>query len=341
MNSVCPACPTAAAPEPVETHHDPIGGKTYRLFRCRGCGVVFTEPREPVGAEWYEKSAPIRHLEARPAPESDWRYRRFFAAPPPPGFLLDVGCGDGRFLKLAKARGFKAAGFDFEARMIALAKANGIDDVQSTEFSAYCRGRKADEFDCVTLFDVLEHTPEPAWFMGELRRLLKPGGHVAITFPNAQRPLPWGREDHDYPPHHFTRWTPRAIRDFLERSGFKIVRQESGTLKVRYLADHFFFFLVMPLVLGAARRLLFGRGSGGTITELYAAQGVEPGAKGSGGGVRGILSDKVMRQRLVNAFKAACYLLIMPLAAGMTLYYRMTSSERGDCLFTLARLERK
>ena len=53
-----------------------------------------------------------------------------------------------------------------------------------------------------------------------------------MTLPNALRPLPFVREQHDYPPHHFTRWTPEAMRGFLEREGFSVVHQDAGSLKV-------------------------------------------------------------------------------------------------------------
>lgn len=343
--TICPACPTTAEARLVETHEDRIGGKTYRILSCGHCGVVFSQPREPVGADWYEKAAPIRHLERRPPPEKDWRYRTFFAVPPPGGKLLDVGCGDGDFLSLAQSRGFACSGFDFERRMVDLARSRGIPDVESSEFYAYCAGRAENEFDCVTLFDVLEHSPEPALFLGGLRRLLKLGGHVAITLPNARRPLPWRREEHDFPPHHFTRWTPAAMRGFLERNGFTIVRQESATLKVGYLADHFFFYALMPWLLAPARRFLFGR-TRGTISDLYAAEDSRTAAESAkkrclGTWPRGVLADKALRQRLVNSFKAGCFLVIWPAAALATAYCRLRLPECGDCLFTLARLDRK
>jgi len=280
-------------------------------------------------------------------PESDWRYRTFFAQGLPPGKLLDVGCGDGGFLTMAKTKGFAAAGFDFERRMVELAHSRGLIDVESAEFGEYCRGRTADEFDHITLFDVLEHTPEPGWFLGELKRLLKLGGHVAITLPNALRPLPWGREEHDFPPHHFTRWTPRAMRGFLERNGFRVIRQDAAKLKIYYLAEHFFFYVLMPSLLGAARRLLFGAAAGRTITELYAERSKTSAAppdavRGSWRDrARAVLCDKWTRQRVVNAFKALCAVFVYPMAAAMAAYYRLRRPECGDSLFTLARLERK
>ena len=329
----CPACGSAAPRPLVEEHLDPVGGIRYRVVSCPDCGVVSSEPRAAVGADWYEKSAPIRDLERRPPPEDDWRFRQFLSDRVPPGRLLDVGCGDGGFLRLAAAAGFTPTGFDFDARVAALARAKGLD-AHAAEFSAFCAGRKAGEFDAITMFDVLEHTPEPAWFLGELKRLLAPGGRVAVTLPNGLRPLPWRREEHDFPPHHFTRWTPDSLRGFFERHGFEVVRQDAGTLKLRYLSDHFFFFRVMPGLLALARRVLFGRAAdkgGATITELYGR---------SGGAPAGVLGDKLRRQRLADAARAAFSIAFFPFALVQQAYYRAREPRSGDCLYTLARLKR-
>lgn len=326
----CPACGSAAPLGFVEDHFDRVGGKRYRLLRCPDCGVVSSEPREPVGADWYAKAAPIRGRERHAPPQSDWRFRQFFADGVAPGRLLDVGCGDGGFMRLALERGFEPTGFDYDERVAAQARAKGLD-AQAMEFSDFISRRKPGEFDTAVLFDVLEHTPEPAWFFGQIKRLLHPGAHVAITLPNDLRPLPWGRVELDYPPHHFTRWTPDSMRSFLERQGFDVVRQESSALKLRYLSDHLFFYRVMPGVLALAKRLLFGktaREDGATLTELYGrADAAKP----------GFLSDKLRRQRIVDAARFAFQCLFAPAGLILRAYYRRRDPRGGDYLYTLAR----
>ncbi len=314
----------------VENHFDHYGGRSYRLFRCRVCAVVSTEPRTAVGADWYVKATPLRDRESRPPPESDWRFQQFLSDRLTPGRLLDVGCGDGGFLRLAAGHGFAPIGFDYDARVVAQAKARGLDAC-AMEFSDFIAGCKPGEFDFVTMFDVLEHTPEPAWFFGQVKRLIRPGGHVVITLPNALRPLPWGREEHDFPPHHFTRWTPDAMKDFLEREGFEVIRQEAGALKLRYLCDHFFFYRLMPNVLALARRVLFGKpaeGTGATLTELYDR---------AGGAKAGMLGDKMRRQKIINAARCSFQCLFAPVGLCLKTYYCSREPRSGDCLFTLAR----
>lgn len=324
----CPACASASPLSFVEDHYDRIGKKPYRLLLCPDCGVVSSEPREAVGAEWYAAAAPLRALEKKPPAGSDWRFRQFLSEKLPPGRILDVGCGDGGFMDLARGAGFSPAGFDYDERVVAQARAKGLADAHAMEFKKFCASRKAGEFDAATFFDVLEHTPEPAWFFGEVKRLLKPGAHVAITLPNGLRPLPWGREEHDFPPHHFTRWTPQSMRRFLERQGFEVVRQEAGTLKLRYLSDHFFFYRVMPKLIAGAKRVLFREAKGATLSELY---------EKAGDGKPGVLADKGRRQGLVNAARFTFQVAFTPVAIGMKAYYRSGNEYCGDSLYTLAK----
>jgi len=305
-----------------------VAGGHYALWSCAPCGVVFSEPRQAPPPDWYEKAAPLRAKEIQPIPEGDPRFAFFLGAGLTPGKLLDAGCGDGGFLALAQASGWKGVGFDYEKRMIEIAKFRGVE-AHASEFDAFCRSRGAGEFDAIALFDVLEHTPEPTELLGKLKPLLKKGGHVVLTLPNALRPLPFVREEHDYPPHHFTRWTPEAMKGFLERNGFRVVRQDSGLLRLAYLSDHICFYAVMPFVLGIAKRLLFGAASEGkTITELYQTTGKA-----------GALADKSLRQNLVDTAKILMHAVTWPAAIGLCVYYRATRPHPGDCLYTLARRE--
>jgi hypothetical protein len=114
---------------------------------------------------------------------------------------------------------------------------------------------------------------------------------------------------------------------FLERNGFCVVRQDASSLRLAYLSDHVYFFAFMPYVLGAAKRLLFGVAPAGkTVTELYESTGKA-----------GALSDKATRQRLVDAAKLIGRVVTWPAAVLMWLYYKASSSQPGDSLYTLAR----
>lgn len=337
MTDACPACGSAAPPRPVEDYADPVAGRRYALKECAACAVVFSEPREAVGPDWYEAAGPLRGREPSGDPRKDWRFARFLEAGLPPGKVLDVGCGEGGFLLLARERGWEVSGFDYDRRVVDLARAKGLSDVRAEEFSAFMRSRADGEFDAAVLFDVLEHVPEPRAFLREVRRVLKAGGVLAVTLPDARRPLPFGRELHDYPPMHFTRWTGEALAGFLEREGFRMVRVESSGLPLAYFADHLFFYVVMGGLLRAARLLLFGRrGADRTVSELYREEAASP--PGPRGRLRERLRDPRARRRLTLALRAALAPVLYPAAAVLRLLY--PGRSRGAHLFVLARLDK-
>ena len=330
----CPACLKPAPKQALENHFDRIGQKPYEVLRCPRCGVVFSEPQAAVGAEWYEKAAPIRDREMHLAPERDWRYRTFLRRNLPPGRILDVGCGDGGFLLLSEKNGFRGTGFDYDSRMIELARRAGLADVEAAEFEQFCAKRRPGEFDFIPLFDVLEHTPKPHWFLESLKNLLKPGGYVAITLPNGQRPLLFGREEHDYPPHHFTRWSPAALSRFVENLDFQVIYVHASRLKLSYLSDNAFFYFFQKVLPWAKRRLL-GLGpekSQKTITEIMLCSSQE-----MPGWFLRLIGDKLARQTWVNRAKGIFKVLFFPGAAGLWLFYKLRGRQCGDCLFVLAR----
>ena len=82
----------------------------------------------------------------------------------------------------------------------------------------------ADQFDLAILDQTLEHVPDPERALGEVRRVLKPGGVAIVTTPFLV-PL------HDTETYgDFTRWTPQGLATMLERCGFHPEVQSWGNL---------------------------------------------------------------------------------------------------------------
>lgn len=93
-------------------------------------------------------------------------------------------------------------------------------------------------FDGIVSFEVLEHVFNPEIVLGELRRVLKPGGIMLLTAPFA-----W--DEHEIP-FDFARYTCYGLKSLLERTGFEIVHQRKtcgyvlaiGQLICAYLYQH-------------------------------------------------------------------------------------------------------
>jgi SAM-dependent methyltransferase len=143
---------------------------------------------------------------------------------------LDVGCGDGRFLRHAKEQGFEVWGIDFDKKSVENVKRNlGIDTVFAMsleEFYEYAK-EKGLKFDVITFFEVLEHQDKPREFLEMVKGLLKEGGYIAGSVPNRERlfvEMDWKDYFHwDYPPHHFLRFSKSSLEKALNFSGFKDV----------------------------------------------------------------------------------------------------------------------
>ncbi len=144
-----------------------------------------------------------------------------------PESILDLGCGDGLFLRNVNAQ--KKIGLDLSETAVATAKKKGTD-TRVFDFEHEELPFKKDEFDVVTLLDVLEHTFQPDV---QLRNAARVGKKVIITVPNfafaisrlqaffGKVPSVLGeRKGHVF---YFTR---KKLHEIFSRAGVSIVKEK-------------------------------------------------------------------------------------------------------------------
>jgi 2-polyprenyl-3-methyl-5-hydroxy-6-metoxy-1,4-benzoquinol methylase/glycosyltransferase involved in cell wall biosynthesis len=160
-----------------------------RILRCVSCGFGFRQVRSNTAqmAELYRrmdvgvyesetpgrKATAARHLEL---------LKRFTARIP--GKVLDAGCASGHFLREARRAGWLVAGAEPSETLFAKAR-----QTLGTDAELHCSileqaNLTPSSFDAITLWDVLEHVPEPAAFMRLCCTLLKPGGKLFVNVPD-------------------------------------------------------------------------------------------------------------------------------------------------------------
>lgn len=102
----------------------------------------------------------------------------------PLGDLLDIGCGQGRILKLLGSRAQRAVGVDIDADARQLARAElllaGIENCSLRKGDMYDLPFADREFDTVVLDDVLGDAEQPVAAIREARRTLRPGGRLLL-----------------------------------------------------------------------------------------------------------------------------------------------------------------
>jgi SAM-dependent methyltransferase len=106
---------------------------------------------------------------------------------PPPGPVADLGSGPGAHALALARRGYDVVGVDESPRMVEVARARAaLDEVEATfdvqDVSAPLRFADASLGGVLAVL-VLQHLPRPAAFVAEIRRCLRPGGHLLITAP--------------------------------------------------------------------------------------------------------------------------------------------------------------
>jgi 2-polyprenyl-3-methyl-5-hydroxy-6-metoxy-1,4-benzoquinol methylase len=224
----------------------------YRRLLCNGCGLLFSNPMKAASGEDYESvysrnsDSSILNRRKLKAIAKTWEYSYFLSLGlNPSGRLLDIGCGDGKFVLLANQCGYDAYGFDFNEKAIETAiKTYGLSvRVKCTNFDDYMSYAEGNSFDCVTMFSVVEHVEDPVKVVREAMKFLRQGGCLIVHVPSADRWPAWFLPVLDDPPFHLTLWTERALSTLFSKAGLKphlIVRKSLQACDVLlYLSGRF------------------------------------------------------------------------------------------------------
>ena len=142
--------------------------------------------------------------------------------------LLDIGCGNGRFLQyLARKGNFELYGIEREGNSARrAAQISGVHLLVSTlQQDTY----PSNYFDAITLFHVFEHIYNPGEMLAIIKNILKPGGILVMSFPNIDScQARWFKGDwlHLDPPRHLFYFKPVDFIGLMKDRGFELVHEQ-------------------------------------------------------------------------------------------------------------------
>ncbi len=275
----------------VELRLEPVDGGTRVTVEQRGWGRLIGDPGEVVG--WFATEVAAPFLRAMvPVALGEWitdrrarrpsgaQARAVYADPlfhypnfrvilvelalTPDDYLLEVGCGGGVLLKDALRSGCCAAGIDHSPEMVRLAREVNREAIEQGRLEVH--EASADRlpfadatFTCAAMTGVLGFLPDPVAALGEIRRVLREGGHfVALGSDPEMRGTPAAPE-------------PMASRlRFYDEDELVRLAHDAGFDQVRVVrrdlepfareagvpAEH------LPLFAGSGARFLIARKSG-------------------------------------------------------------------------------
>jgi len=199
------------------------------LGECRACGAAFLypQPSEEELARYYDETYYGKNrkkflsaVETGIAALTWMKWRSVRNLLLPGARLLDIGCGRGTLVRMARAAGYQAYGMERSSP-----PQHSLPYVYTKDL-AECRFPDG-HFQMVILWHVLEHLRDPRATLDEIHRIIEPQGWLSVAVPNfggAQAETSGRHWFHLDLPRHLWHFRRRSLDALLEKSGFRVAR---------------------------------------------------------------------------------------------------------------------
>lgn len=179
--------------------------------RCRGCSTIFYDPMIAGDAAYYEYLS--RNVSWYYSPKR-WEYpiAADMLVKENPRLFLEVGCGAGHFLRLARDRGYEGHGCEMNPQHLETLRGEGFHIFTDPDHAV-------SQYDALFMFQVLEHLVDPYGYLKTLLPNVRPGGIIVLSTPVSPSCAGFAIPPFALPPHH--QWMPstRGFNLLAERLG--------------------------------------------------------------------------------------------------------------------------
>ena len=182
---------------------------TLTINKCSVCGTISYSPMICGDAGYYD------YLSRRFSwyyPTTRWEYPivASLLEQENPELFLEVGCGAGHFLRLARSRGYEGHGCEMNPQSVETLRSEGFKIFSELD-------EHLPKYNALLMFQVLEHLVDPYSFLKSLIPHLQDGGIVVFSTPVTPSCVAWGSNPFLVPPHH--QWLPTIVgfKMFAER----------------------------------------------------------------------------------------------------------------------------
>jgi len=253
------------------------------VLRCRECGHIMSSYEAGQNyEEYFDQPGRLETFwwdQAHRSMYADFRRRLL---PAGTGRLLDVGAGLGYFVRtICDESDWEAYGCEISAGAVRYAKeVLGVTSISCGTLEE--SGHQPSSFDLITMWDVIEHIPNPDPLLLQIARLLKPQGTLFLHTPNApvqllkaqiKKAIKGARSEEHYleARDHINLYSATGIARVLGRCGFSDVRFEhlSPIQSVAGCGDNRLFRWAKNGYFAVARSLSWASGGKLNIDNLF------------------------------------------------------------------------
>ena len=211
-----------------------------QLYKCSLTGYRFFLPETLSGdSNFYNSLAKCKDYYL----PWKWEFQQALKWLSPKWSILEIGSGNGEFLKKASEYVNSCTGIDY------LKPNDNLNDINfvSGDYADFIKST-SEKFDCILLFQVLEHTSAVGKLIELFDRILKPEGVIIISLPNNNSVLlkDDSEEALNFPPHHMGWWTPDSILKTMTYFGFKRIFTKNEPLQ-KYHFNKYLYLKTLSL----------------------------------------------------------------------------------------------